>query len=158
MIRRPPRSTLFPYTTLFRSRPHGRTSSPNSCCQCLCPQGELQLPPASLRGSPRSAGGSNPGSFQITASVLGPRACEILCVPFKSEVSFPQPSGQSPESQPHWPSKLNILGAHLPDAGPLSLGARCGAQTPHSVRRTSAVVTILPFVGRPPQGVVLAVP
>src|SRR2546430_12332041 len=24
MIRRPPRSTLFPYTTLFRSRPHSR--------------------------------------------------------------------------------------------------------------------------------------
>src|SRR2546427_4590354 len=24
MIRRPPRSTLFPYTTLFRSRGHGR--------------------------------------------------------------------------------------------------------------------------------------
>src|SRR5258708_16019634 len=24
MIRRPPRSTLFPYTTLFRSRQHGR--------------------------------------------------------------------------------------------------------------------------------------
>src|SRR5258705_10767742 len=24
MIRRPPRSTLFPYTTLFRSRPHGK--------------------------------------------------------------------------------------------------------------------------------------
>src|SRR2546430_15043954 len=24
MIRRPPRSTLFPYTTLFRSRPNGR--------------------------------------------------------------------------------------------------------------------------------------
>src|SRR2546430_13045435 len=31
MIRRPPRSTLFPYTTLFRSRPHrdrGRRGSP----------------------------------------------------------------------------------------------------------------------------------
>src|SRR3712207_8229034 len=27
MIRRPPRSTLFPYTTLFRSRPEGRSSS-----------------------------------------------------------------------------------------------------------------------------------
>src|SRR2546430_6815693 len=26
MIRRPPRSTLFPYTTLFRSSPHGRIS------------------------------------------------------------------------------------------------------------------------------------
>src|SRR5256885_9678930 len=30
MIRRPPRSTLFPYTTLFRSgiRPHGRARAP----------------------------------------------------------------------------------------------------------------------------------
>src|SRR5688572_32410008 len=28
MIRRPPRSTLFPYTTLFRSRPRFRRSSP----------------------------------------------------------------------------------------------------------------------------------
>src|SRR5438874_12927023 len=27
MIRRPPRSTLFPYTTLFRSRPAARTHS-----------------------------------------------------------------------------------------------------------------------------------
>src|SRR2546426_8410848 len=27
MIRRPPRSTLFPYTTLFRSRPPSATSS-----------------------------------------------------------------------------------------------------------------------------------
>src|SRR3712207_8976020 len=27
MIRRPPRSTLFPYTTLFRSGGHGRTSA-----------------------------------------------------------------------------------------------------------------------------------
>src|SRR2546430_12513687 len=26
MIRRPPRSTLFPYTTLFRSGPHGRAA------------------------------------------------------------------------------------------------------------------------------------
>src|SRR5687768_17625407 len=28
MIRRPPRSTLFPYTTLFRSRPDGRPARP----------------------------------------------------------------------------------------------------------------------------------
>src|SRR5947209_12484522 len=34
MIRRPPRSTLFPYTTLFRSkyRLFGRTEYPTSCC------------------------------------------------------------------------------------------------------------------------------
>src|SRR2546421_8311319 len=30
MIRRPPRSTLFPYTTLFRSRPHDRPM-PQEC-------------------------------------------------------------------------------------------------------------------------------
>src|SRR5260370_40559043 len=36
MIRRPPRSTLFPYTTLFRSRsPRGRWSAP--CCRCWSP-------------------------------------------------------------------------------------------------------------------------
>src|SRR2546430_10803678 len=32
MIRRPPRSTLFPYTTLFRS-PCDVTTCPNGCCQ-----------------------------------------------------------------------------------------------------------------------------
>src|SRR5258708_26659073 len=31
MIRRPPRSTLFPYTTLFRSPPAGRHCSPEDC-------------------------------------------------------------------------------------------------------------------------------
>src|SRR5260370_4564758 len=32
MIRRPPRSTLFPYTTLFRSRPSRRSYSAWSAC------------------------------------------------------------------------------------------------------------------------------
>src|SRR5256885_10564114 len=31
MIRRPPRSTLFPYTTLFRSQDHGHGSGAASC-------------------------------------------------------------------------------------------------------------------------------
>src|SRR5947209_8876505 len=31
MIRRPPRSTLFPYTTLFRSR-RSRSTTPSSAC------------------------------------------------------------------------------------------------------------------------------
>src|SRR3712207_9012361 len=31
MIRRPPRSTLFPYTTLFRSRVHGQPPSQHGC-------------------------------------------------------------------------------------------------------------------------------
>src|SRR3712207_8620137 len=47
MIRRPPRSTLFPYTTLFRSRAHGRREShaqgpqPRSACHLLPPRGGL---------------------------------------------------------------------------------------------------------------------
>ena len=66
----------------------------NGCRQCLCPQGELQLLPASLEDSPRSAGRSNPGFYQMTAFALGPGACEILCVPFKNEVSLsPSPLG-----------------------------------------------------------------
>src|SRR5258708_25417639 len=32
MIRRPPRSTLFPYTPLFRSRPTAPTCSTRRCC------------------------------------------------------------------------------------------------------------------------------
>ena len=54
-----------------------------------CP---LHLHPASPGHSP--AGGSGPGSYEITALALGPGACEILCVPFKSEVSIsPSPVG-----------------------------------------------------------------
>src|SRR2546425_3434736 len=41
MIRRPPRSTLFPYTTLFRSDPRGRPAS--------CPAGLLHAPREAAR-------------------------------------------------------------------------------------------------------------
>src|SRR5437588_7899541 len=34
MIRRPPRSTLFPYTTLFRSAPPKACASPSSVTSC----------------------------------------------------------------------------------------------------------------------------
>ena len=61
----------------------------NACHHCLLPQDESQLHSASPEGSPRSASVSDPASFQTTASALGLRACEILCVPFKSGVSVP---------------------------------------------------------------------
>src|SRR2546427_1674347 len=44
MIRRPPRSTLFPYTTLFRSIPHnGNSIRPweRSAVSQVCPRGAL---------------------------------------------------------------------------------------------------------------------
>ena len=71
----------------------------NGCCQCLCPQAVLQLPPASLGGSLRPTGGSDQGSFQITASAVDPGACEIWDVVISSELSISQLSG-SPESKP----------------------------------------------------------
>src|SRR5256885_4967332 len=36
MIRRPPRSTLFPYTTLFRSRCHGCHATSPESAECRC--------------------------------------------------------------------------------------------------------------------------
>src|SRR5258708_10541452 len=40
MIRRPPRSTLFPYTTLFRSSVWSRSTRPN-CCAARGQSGKL---------------------------------------------------------------------------------------------------------------------
>src|SRR3712207_7596588 len=50
MIRRPPRSTLFPYTTLFRSARH-----PRALRQCLC---LAPLPARLPRGDGGLAGGT----------------------------------------------------------------------------------------------------
>src|SRR5258707_7279912 len=45
MIRRPPRSTLFPYTTLFRSTRTGLQACPNC-------QRQIQVPEVSIAGGP----------------------------------------------------------------------------------------------------------
>src|SRR3712207_8684773 len=47
MIRRPPRSTLFPYTTLFRSRA-GRDAGPRARARCYP---RLDAPPALGQGA-----------------------------------------------------------------------------------------------------------
>ena len=83
-------------------------------------------PPASAGGSPRSAGGSDTGSFQTAASALGPRACEILCGPFESGVSVSHSHLALQKVRP-WPSKPNIMGARLPGVGALAWGVWCGA-------------------------------
>ena len=68
--------------------PCGRMSSPKGLSQCLWPESKHQLPPASPGVSPRSAGGSNLGSFQITAFALDFGAHEMLCASLKGEVSI----------------------------------------------------------------------
>src|SRR2546426_2424978 len=49
MIRRPPRSTLFPYTTLFRSLPMSTRSPPTSQARSSRLSTQLQLPRAANR-------------------------------------------------------------------------------------------------------------
>src|SRR2546430_9052806 len=53
MIRRPPRSTLFPYTTLFRSR--------ENTWEC---QGKYSLSARNCRGHGRDGSGRAPGSSE----------------------------------------------------------------------------------------------
>ena len=83
----------------------------NGRFQQLYPEGKLQLPPDSLGYSPRSAGGSDPGSFQITSSALGPGACEILCASFESRVSI----SYSPLALP----KVSLTGHYSQTSGEL---------------------------------------
>src|SRR2546425_4605698 len=65
MIRRPPRSTLFPYTTLFRSKP----TSPVSGSVCAI----SQLPPTanwmSFHSTPPSARASSIASAPISKAI-----------------------------------------------------------------------------------------
>lgn len=87
------------------------------------------MPCATPGDSPGIAGRFDPGAYRVTASALGSRACEILYVPFKSEVSIScSPMGLS-KNKPHWPSKLDVLGAHLPGAGPLGWVTQYRVQT-----------------------------
>src|SRR2546422_7285373 len=54
MIRRPPRSTLFPYTTLFRSRCGGGSASPRPRAAPRAPAGAARRRPEALRQRVRS--------------------------------------------------------------------------------------------------------
>ena len=102
-------------------------------CQCLCPQGELQVLAASVGDSPRSTGRSDSGSFQITTFPLGPRPYVILCVLFKSGV-YVHTSPLELLKLSHSGLKSQIFwGAHALYVELLVLGSQCGAQTPQSL-------------------------
>ena len=125
---------------------------PNGSCQRLCPQGGCQLPPASPGGSPRPVSGSYPGFFQISASALGPRACEILCALFKSGVSIPHIPLDLPKVRPISFQSQMFWGLIFQVQDPFPEPPWCGAQVTHSLGRTSATLIILLFVGHTPRG------
>ena len=69
---------VFQNGTCQHQCPHNRTGSPEWLPAVSLPQRELQLPPASLGDSPRSASKSDQGLYQIVASALGLGVCEIF--------------------------------------------------------------------------------
>src|SRR2546425_4663587 len=77
MIRRPPRSTLFPYTTLFRSRARGRSRM-------------LAREPGTVRASfrPRGMGRSEEHTSELQS--LAYLVCRLLLEKKKKLITLPQ--------------------------------------------------------------------
>src|SRR2546422_8350984 len=67
MIRRPPRSTLFPYTTLFRSR-YPEMLCRSSFRRSKRPEGRTSWSHASLRSSHEQPGGIDRKSTRLNSS------------------------------------------------------------------------------------------
>src|SRR2546430_12452110 len=87
MIRRPPRSTLFPYTTLFRSRPRLQSPSP-------------------LRARERVAPAPQPRCVQRPATVRERRAPELRIRPSRSSETE---GGRSEEHTSELQSQSNLV-------------------------------------------------
>src|SRR3712207_7877699 len=93
MIRRPPRSTLFPYTTLFRSPPRSRssgTASPLDRCRttACAPRGTGRAP---------SAGAAPPRSEEHTSELQSRQylVCRLLLEKKKKNDYPPHPPQSS---------------------------------------------------------------
>src|SRR5258705_7896038 len=81
MIRRPPRSTLFPYTTLFRS-PCGPSYSQNRCAERgTCPPGAIRFPIAAAHQRRRDR-----KSTRLNSSHLG-ISYAVFCLKKKKMLS-----------------------------------------------------------------------
>src|SRR2546425_6672920 len=77
MIRRPPRSTLFPYTTLFRSRPSpARRARPGPVLRLEAPAGLGALPAAPSRPLPVRVGRSEEHTSELQS--LAYLVCRLL--------------------------------------------------------------------------------
>src|SRR5215510_7946933 len=91
MIRRPPRSTLFPYTTLFRSRRRARSGP-----RCGCPSGRSGRRARSRR-RPRGSPRRRPRSEEHTSELQsrGQLVCRLLLEKKKDELDEGDTAGLS---------------------------------------------------------------
>src|SRR3712207_1661027 len=121
MIRRPPRSTLFPYTTLFRSVPVPFVPS-------LCRGHAAERRPA-------GSGGRRP---QLGPTRRAPHTQRVAAPPpVRQAVFLPSPEGHA--RAPLTPHRAKRAPRHLPPGRSgcrVSLGCRCPPATP---RRTPPI-------------------
>src|SRR3712207_9208078 len=98
MIRRPPRSTLFPYTTLFRSPPAERSIT--------------TADPALPRWLPSHLGEPD---LEVSVSVRAVVATMLAALVALGGCASPSPAGEPPESTPPHPkrTRLNPSHAHI---------------------------------------------
>src|SRR3712207_7735270 len=94
MIRRPPRSTLFPYTTLFRSELGGQRGDPVAVAAAQF--GEDRLPGGVPAGQPRGAAHERlgpPRSEEHTSELQSRQylVCRLLLEKNKHELASPFP-------------------------------------------------------------------
>src|SRR2546426_1780807 len=93
MIRRPPRSTLFPYTTLFRSPAHLRLGGPDLRPVRPRPSREEAQPRRHRRGDP----GGRPRSEEHTSELQSP--CNLVCRLLLEKKKKNEASNQSRQSK-----------------------------------------------------------
>src|SRR2546430_8765029 len=98
MIRRPPRSTLFPYTTLFRSLK----------ATCACRQSSLCSPFPDQRGTQRGRSEEHTSELQSQSNLV----CRLLLEKKKQPPRLPEATSGSPRTT----SEAPLARGHLPAA------------------------------------------
>src|SRR5436309_8908840 len=100
MIRRPPRSTLFPYTTLFRSLLHARAFSDRSAVDVVLDPPDCAGPTASQLRLDRKSTRLNSSHVKISYAVF--------CLKKKNSERMTQLS----EDRMHAPNLADLTGVH----------------------------------------------
>src|SRR5256885_2569995 len=112
MIRRPPRSTLFPYTPLFRSPPGGEALEPKGLRELVVAPGRehVRERPAARRNRLEAAGSPatvdvEPRSEEHTSELQSP--CNLVCRLLLEKKN----TRRSPPSPSSW--RVNLTDPHL---------------------------------------------
>ena len=127
-----------------------RSTSQNFCCQCPCPWGEPQLPPASAGDPPTLAGTSGSVSYGVTAPFPWVLMHTPLCVcPPRVESLLPsvlsKSCNQIPLAFKVWFSGNSSSRCRIPSLGNLTWGSEPSLQWVDFCG-----ISVLQFVSHPP--------